>query len=205
MTKQQTRSRAEYLDDLLSNTRISPSNNNDLPSQVRNVVNGKLGLWSEVAFDKHRIERLSEDAEGGENTRTRHTRREVRKRGRVYGLNSAQIELADFIVTWRNVCALGVDWIQLFADLQDNVLSQLFWKRWIWICLAMFCHWHCVWKARALRSSSLERRVVASIRPSLEGLGRCGRPTTRCRKRGPTTESAHLLPTLPVTTTRIEG
>ena len=60
-----------YLGGLLANTSVAPGNDNDLPGQVRNVVDRKLGLWGEITFD-NRIEHLSEDAEGGEKASARH-------------------------------------------------------------------------------------------------------------------------------------
>lgn len=83
-------SREEYLDGLFADTSISPSNDNNLADQVRNVVDGKLGLWSEVSFKENRIEDLSEDIEGGGNARVRHVWRgtaQVKESSR----NSAQV------------------------------------------------------------------------------------------------------------------
>ena len=74
-------SRADYLDGLLSNASVAPSDDNDLPSQVRNVVDGELGLWSKVTI-KSRVESLSEDAEGRKNASAKHLWRELRKRKR---------------------------------------------------------------------------------------------------------------------------
>jgi len=56
---------------LFPDTGVSPSNDNDLPGQVRDIVDGELALWSEVSV-KYPIELLSEDAEGGENASAKH-------------------------------------------------------------------------------------------------------------------------------------
>ena len=61
-----------HLGSLFADTGVSPSNDDDLPGQVRNVVDGELGLWSKVTFDKNRVERSYEDAEGGGDARARH-------------------------------------------------------------------------------------------------------------------------------------
>jgi hypothetical protein len=68
-TEQQTGSRAKYLSSLFADTGVAPSDDNDFPGEVRNVVDSELGLWSEPAFDDNRVERSKED---GEPTRARH-------------------------------------------------------------------------------------------------------------------------------------
>jgi hypothetical protein len=60
-----TGSRAKYLDGLFSNTGVAPSDDDDFSSQVRNVVNSELGLWSEEAFNENRVERFTGDGEKG--------------------------------------------------------------------------------------------------------------------------------------------
>ena len=64
--------RVAYLGGLFANASVSPSNDDDLSSQVRNVVDGKLGLRSKVTFDDNRIEYLPDDPEGGESAGTGH-------------------------------------------------------------------------------------------------------------------------------------
>ena len=64
--------RGSYLGSLFANASVSPSDDEDLSSQVRNVVDGKLGLRSEVTFDDNRIEYLPDDPEGGESARAGH-------------------------------------------------------------------------------------------------------------------------------------
>ena len=64
--------RVTYLDGLFANASVSPSNDDDLSSQVWNIVDGKLGLRSEVTFDDNRIEYLPDDPEGGESARAGH-------------------------------------------------------------------------------------------------------------------------------------
>ena len=61
-----------YLGSLFANASVAPSDYDDLSSQVRNVVDGKLGLRSEVTFDDNRIEYLPDDPEGGESAGTGH-------------------------------------------------------------------------------------------------------------------------------------
>jgi len=58
--------RLRYLARLFANTSISTSDDDDFPSQVRNIIDGELGFWSEVTLDENRVEDLHEDAEGGE-------------------------------------------------------------------------------------------------------------------------------------------
>ena len=65
--------RGSYLGGLFANASIAPGDDDDLSSQVRNVVDGKLGLGSKVTFDGNRVEHLPDDPEGGENVRARHT------------------------------------------------------------------------------------------------------------------------------------
>ena len=67
-------SRVKYLDGLFANTSVASGDNDDFPRQVRNVVDGELGLWSEVGFHKYRIEHPPEDAEGGEEAGAGHER-----------------------------------------------------------------------------------------------------------------------------------
>ena len=74
-TKQQKGSRTKYLDGLFANTGIAPSDDDDFASQVRNVVNSELGLWSEEAFDDTRVEGFTEE---GESAGGRHVRRSLR-------------------------------------------------------------------------------------------------------------------------------
>jgi len=69
----------KYLDCLFANSSVSPGNDNDFPSQIRNVVDSEFGLWSEVTFDNERFKDPPEDAEGGEKARARHLWREMRK------------------------------------------------------------------------------------------------------------------------------
>ena len=68
-TEQQTSSRAKYLSGLFADTCVAPSDDNDFPSQVWDVVDSKLGLRSKPVFDDDRVERSEED---GEPTRARH-------------------------------------------------------------------------------------------------------------------------------------
>ena len=75
--------RNTYLDSLFANSSVSSSDDDDLPAQVRNVVNSELGFRSEVTL-KHRVEHLPGGAEGGGKAIARHTWRscgtEIRRR-----------------------------------------------------------------------------------------------------------------------------
>ena len=62
----------EYLGRLFANTSVAPSDDNDLPGQVRDVVDGELGLWGKITVNKNRFERPSKYAEGGEEARAGH-------------------------------------------------------------------------------------------------------------------------------------
>ena len=64
----------KYLDSFLANTSITPSDDDDFPSQVWNVFDREFGLWSEVAFHDKRLEHLPEDTEGREKARGIHVR-----------------------------------------------------------------------------------------------------------------------------------
>ena len=54
-----------YLGSLFANASVAPSDDDDLSSQVRNVVDGKLGFWSKVTFNDNRVEYLPKNPEGG--------------------------------------------------------------------------------------------------------------------------------------------
>ena len=82
-------SRVKYLDGLFANASVTSGDNDDFPRQVRNVVDGELGFWSEVGFHKDRIEHPPEDAEGGEEAGAGHERSCCCRRGTLgtVGLN----------------------------------------------------------------------------------------------------------------------
>jgi len=68
------RGHVKYLCCLFANTSVAAGDDSDFPGQVRNVVEGELGLWGEVTFDKNRIERLHQDTKGREEAGARHIR-----------------------------------------------------------------------------------------------------------------------------------
>ena len=63
----------KYFGRLFPNAGVSTRDDNDFPGQIRNVINGELGLWGEVTLDKSRVECLRENAEGGEIAGAGHT------------------------------------------------------------------------------------------------------------------------------------
>ena len=54
--------RTKYLDGLFSDASVPPGDDDDFPGQVRNVGNGKLGLWGEVGIENRKND-LPEDFE----------------------------------------------------------------------------------------------------------------------------------------------
>ena len=64
--------RPSYLGGLFADASVAPSDDDDFSSQVRNVVDRKLGFRSQGIFDDNRIEYLPGNPEGGESARARH-------------------------------------------------------------------------------------------------------------------------------------
>jgi len=64
--------RGKYLGRLFTNSSVPSSDDDNFPSQIRDVVRRKLGLWSEVSFDGERLEHLPKNTKGGEKSRVSH-------------------------------------------------------------------------------------------------------------------------------------
>ena len=94
----------KYLGGLFTDASISTSDDDDFPGQVRNVLDGEFGLWSEVTLDDDRIERPQHDAEGGVIAGESHSWRELGERKRVYIWKSAvaaiSVQAAEWTHSW---------------------------------------------------------------------------------------------------------